>query len=83
MTIRDEFVVDIGIRDKNTGEKKLYAIQDLDYFDDILQEENTRFWSNVRRGWAIVFMQKSDKWDEANIVEMCKLPVRDAVKKFG
>ena len=66
------------------GNKKLYGIEDLDYFDDILREENIRFWGNVKNGIVKVFQQVQNKYDEEpRIVYLGKMPVEDAQRKFG
>ena len=75
--IREEFVFSLGGH-------KLYSIKDLDYFDDILMEEDARFWRNVRTGWAMVFLQKDRKYEkEPEPVLIAKMPVQDVMKKFG
>ena len=75
--LREEFVFSLGGH-------KLYSIRDLDYFDDILIEENTRFWNNVSRGYAMVFLQKSKRYEsEPEIQPIGTYPVSDAIKKFG
>ena len=77
MALRDEFVFTLGGR-------KFYSIQDLDYFDDILIEEDRRFWDNVQRGYAIVFQQKTTRYEsEPEPIVVGKYPVEDAIKKFG
>jgi len=77
MALRDEFVFTLGGR-------KFYSIQDLDYFDDILIEEDRRFWDNVQRGYAIVFQQKTKRYEsEPEPIVVGKYPVEDAIKKFG
>jgi hypothetical protein len=74
---RDEFVFSLGGH-------KLYGIEDFDYFDDILAEEDRWFWNNVRRGYAMVFLQKVKKYEkEPEVVMIGKMPVDDAIKKFG
>jgi hypothetical protein len=75
--IRDEFVF-------NIGNKKLYRIEDLDYFDDIVREDHQRFWDNVKKGYIIVFLQKSIKYEkEPKQVFIGKMQIEDAKKKFG
>lgn len=75
--IRDEFVFSIG-------NKKLYRIEDFDYFDDIMREEHQRFWDNVKKGYVIVFLQKASKYEkEPKQVFISKMPLEDAKKKFG
>ena len=77
MALRDEFVFTLGGR-------KFYSIQDLDYFDDILIEEDRRFWDNVQRGYAIVFQQKTERYEsEPEPIVVGKYPIEDAIKKFG
>jgi hypothetical protein len=70
--VRDEFVFSIGGH-------KLYTIQDLDYFDDILIAENARFWGNVT---AYFQKQYRDK-EEPELIPVATLPLNDAIKKFG
>lgn len=75
--IRDEFVFGFGT-------KRIYRIEDLDYYDDIIHEENARFWNDVARGYAIVFMQKTKRYEpEPELVPIGTMPVQDAIKKFG
>jgi len=75
--IREEFVFSLGGH-------KLYSIRDLDYFDDILMEEDRRFWANVQRGYALVFLQKDKKYSkEPESVVIGRLPIEDAIRKFG
>lgn len=76
--IRDEFVFGIG------KSRKTFRIEDLDYYDDILIAENQRFWNNVHRGYVLVFMQKPKRFQaEPEPVLIGKMPVEDAIKKFG
>jgi len=74
---RDEFVFSLGGH-------KLYGIEDFDYFDDILAEEDSRFWRNVKRGYAMVFLQKTKKYEkEPEAVMIGNMPIEDAIRKFG
>ncbi len=78
MTLHDEFVFGI------LGIRKTFRIEDLDYYDDILIAENQKFWNNVQRGYVLVFMQKPKRFQaEPEPVLVGKLPVNDAIKKFG
>ena len=75
--LRDEFVVTLG-------NHKLYRIEDLDYFDDILIEENQQFWRDVARGYAMIFLQKTKRYEsDPELVPVGKLPVTDVIKKYG
>lgn len=75
--IREEFVFSLGSHN-------LYSIKDLDYFDDILIEENQSFWDSVSRGYAIVFLQKDKKYSkEPEHIQIGKFPVDDVIRKFG
>jgi len=75
--LRDEFLFGLG-------NHKLYGIEDLDYFDDILMEEDAKFWRNVARGYAMVFIQKTKRYEnEPELVPIGKLPIGDAIRKFG
>jgi hypothetical protein len=75
--IRDEFVFSVG-------DRKLYKIEDFSYIDDILHQEDLKFWDNVKKGYVIVFMPKIKKYEkEPELVFIAKMPVEDAKKKFG
>lgn len=75
--IRDEFVFSIG-------DRKLYSIEDFSYIDEILQQEDLEFWDNIKKGYVIVFMPKIKKYEaEPELTFVAKMPVEDALKKFG
>ena len=87
MALRDEFVFTLGGR-------KFYSIQDLDYFDDILIEEDRIFWENVQRGYIAnrIFWENAlrgyvkalQKQKELEFpVNIGAYKVEDAIKKFG
>lgn len=75
--IHEEFVFSFG-------NNKLYSIRDLDYIEDIFIEENRSFWSNVSRGYAMVFLQKDRKYSkDPEPVLIGRFPILDVIRKFG
>jgi len=86
--IQNEFVFSFGRKeydpDKKEYVEKVYSIEDLAYFEEATREENRTFWDNVKRGYVQVFMQKPSKYEsEPKQVLIAKMPVEDALKKFG
>ena len=78
--IRDEFVF-------SPNGRKLYTLKDiLDYEDEILSEtfRNNRWWNDVRRGYYMVFIQKTKRFEaEPEPVLIGKMQSDDLIKKFG
>jgi len=80
----EEFLVSIP----GKGDKKnpiMYTVDDLEYYDDILREDNERFWRNVRGRFVEVFTpyRKGKNSDKQDLVKIARLPVEDVRRKFG
>lgn len=76
--IRDEFIF------SQDGENFHSLKELLDFYDNLISENDRRFWEDVQRGYIMVFVQKPKAYSsEPEPVQIARMPIEDAVKKFG